>query len=149
TRAAGSPATRISTQSTPCRPGPVTMATSIVPSPTPDRCQCWAATSMPRSSTVGLAVTAPPASSAFKAGPGHRVDVGVDDPRGRIDPLDHLMGVADGGQAGSDVDELPQAGLGGQPRGRPLMEPAVRPGRVAERGQAQPQRLGGLVVHLE
>src|SRR2546429_6693702 len=44
----------------------------------------------------------------------HRVDVGVDDPRGRIDPLHHLMGVADGGQAGSDVDELPQAGLGGR-----------------------------------
>ena len=79
----------------------------------------------------------------------HRVDVGVDDARGRIDPLHHLMGVANGGQPGADVDELPQPGLGGQPRGRPLMEAAVRPGRVAQRGQALPQCLGGLTVHLE
>jgi hypothetical protein len=43
-----------------------------------------------------------------------RVVVDVDDPRLRRRPLRHLVGVAGGGQAGADVEELPEAGLGRQ-----------------------------------
>ena len=47
-------------------------------------------------------------------GEDQRVVVDVDDPGVGGDPLGDLVGVVRGGQAGADVEELPDAGLAGQ-----------------------------------
>ena len=62
-----------------------------------------------------------------------RVQVDVDDTSVGHGPLHDVVGVADGGQAGPDVDELPDALGGDVPRG-PLMETAVTPRGVGQLG---------------
>ena len=54
-----------------------------------------------------------------------RVVVDVDDPAPRRDRLGDLVGIALGGQAGPDVEELAQAGLLGQEPDRPAQERPV------------------------
>jgi hypothetical protein len=57
-----------------------------------------------------------------------RVVVDVDDARLRSHPLGDLVGVVGGGQAGADVEELPDAGLTGQVTHRAGEEGAARLG---------------------
>ena len=67
---------------------------------------------------VGFDVGAPAGRRAGQQGAGvqqdDRVVVGVDDPCSGSRPLRHLMGVVHGGQAGADVEELPDARVGRQ-----------------------------------
>jgi hypothetical protein len=65
----------------------------------------------------------------------HGVVVDVHHVRRRHDLLDHLVGVADRRQPGTDVDELPHA-VPRNPLGRALVEAAVGPGRVLISGAA-------------
>ena len=69
-----------------------------------------------------------------------RVLVDVDDPRVGHGALHDLVGVADGGQAGSDVDELPDVLPCDESRG-PLVETAVAP-----RGLGQLRHLGAYLL---
>src|SRR6202012_3425170 len=78
----------------------------------------------------------------------HRVVVDVDGPCRRIDLLDHLVGVADRGQAGADIDELADALLGDPFRG-PLVESPVRPGTIPDLRHRGQDPLGRLDVGLE
>ena len=80
----------------------------------------------------------------------HRVHVDVDDARLPVDPLGDLVHVADGGDAGADVEELADAGLGEVLHG-PAQERAVGLGhqwrlrhRLHHRAGGRP--IGGEVV---
>jgi hypothetical protein len=78
----------------------------------------------------------------------HGVVVDVHHVRRRHDLLDHLVGVADRRQPGTDVDELPHA-VPRYPLGRALVEAAVGPGRVPDLGRGLEDLLGGETVNLE
>src|SRR5215207_6825917 len=60
-------------------------------------------------------------------GDGDRVDINVDDAGARGDRLDDFVHVSHGGNARSDIEELPNA-LGGQPADGPVDEGPVRVG---------------------
>jgi hypothetical protein len=74
----------------------------------------------------------------------HRVVVDVDDPAGRVDRLREIAAGLRAGQAGADVDELPDARLDGEEAHRPPMEgqdaghDRGHRGRRPEHGQGRP-----------
>ena len=78
----------------------------------------------------------------------HRVDVDVDDPRLRVDPLGDLVDVADGRDAGADVEELVDA-TAGQLGDRPAQERPSGAHGVGEIGGHGGDLLGELPVDLE
>ena len=70
----------------------------------------------------------------FTVGNGDRVDVDVDYPGLRVDALGHLVDVAEGGNAGAQVEELVDPGLDHEPDGT-VHERAVRLGDQPDLGQ--------------
>src|ERR1700733_12395522 len=78
----------------------------------------------------------------------HRIVVDVQHPGGRVDLLDHVVGVPDRRQAGADVEELAHAELRDL-LGRALVEAAVGPGRVPDLGCGRQDVLGGEAIDLE
>jgi hypothetical protein len=73
-----------------------------------------------------------------------RVDVDVDDPGLRRQPLRHLVDVVGGRQTGADVEELPDPGLGGDVADRAHQEGPRRAGVLDDLRE----RLPDLVAHL-
>lgn len=101
---------------------------------------------------VGLDVVGDPLGAADQQRLGmaqhDRVVVGVYDLRRRRDLLHDLMEIRFGGDSRADVQELVDA-LGGEPRGRPVHELPVLPGRVpCLGGQLFPDGLVDRVVVL-
>ena len=75
-----------------------------------------------------------------------RVVVDVDHPGIRGFPLGHLVRVVAGGDPGADVQELADAGLGGQVPGRPAEEGAVGAHPEPQARRRGQHALGGLPV---
>jgi hypothetical protein len=81
-----------------------------------------------------------------------RILVHVDDSRAGIHFLCHLMGVARGGQAGADVEELGDAQFGDRIAHAAAEEHPVGPRHTADAGYVYGDRVaqvavGGVVVH--
>ena len=74
------------------------------------------------------------------------VVVDVDHAGIRGDALRHLVRVAGGRDAGADIQELPDGGLGGQVPGRPAEEGPVGAHPVAQPGRRGQHALGRLPV---
>ena len=72
----------------------------------------------------------------------------VDHARIRRDLADRLVGVAGGGQAAADVDELPDALLGHPDRG-PAVESPVGPRGVLHLGDGREYLLSGSLIGRE
>src|SRR6185437_13173773 len=75
-----------------------------------------------------------------------RVVVRVHDPGGRRDLLGDLVDVRTGGDAGTDVEELPDAGVVGQVGHRTLHERPVGPDVAHDRRPGRHHRLAGRPV---
>ncbi len=86
--------------------------------------------------------------SLFRSGD-DLVVVDIDDPGAGGDLLGHLMDVPLGGQAGADVDELPDAGLVGQEAHGAAEEAAVLPRHVGGGGLDRDDLFGEVAVDLE
>ena len=106
-----------------------------------------------RLAQVRVEVRAHPIRVAGQQGPGvrqhDRVVVHVDHPGFRRDALRDLVHVAGAGQAGADVQELPDPGLGGQVPHGPVEERPVLPGGGAHRGPGAQHLAGRLPVGRE
>jgi hypothetical protein len=79
----------------------------------------------------------------------HRVVVHVDDPAGRVDRLRQIAAGRRAGQAGADVDELPDARLDGEEAHRPLVEGEHTGHDRGHRGRRPEHRRGRPAIDLE
>ena len=79
----------------------------------------------------------------------HRIAVHVADQRVRRDRLGHLVGAVRGREAGPDVEELPDPGLGREVAHRPDQECPGGPDRSGQAGEPGHRLVAGLPVHRE
>jgi hypothetical protein len=102
---------------------------------------------------VGLDVAGGALGGAVEQRPGvqqhHRVVVHVDHAAVRRDRLRDLVHVLHGRQAGAEVEELPDAGLGGQETDHPGQKRPARPGRLHRLGEDLVGLFRGPPVGLE
>jgi hypothetical protein len=105
---------------------------------------------------VGLQIRGRPlrgiAQQGLRVPQDDRVVVDVDHAGIRGDALRHLVRVAGGRDAGADIQELPEGGLGGQVPGRPAEEgpvgahPVTQPGAAASTRSAASRSAAKLSV---